>query len=97
MWQVQLEEGEDEKVLQAAQQEAATGVDRECALLQSRLRLLATHALVRTHPLSRLCCPTHPCNSFTHSLLVFYCSCVTLPIAALLWSNQRSCYVSALL
>lgn len=55
--QVQVQvvaEGEDERAVQAAQQEATTGVNRECALLPSRLSLLATHALVRTHPLQPL-------------------------------------------
>lgn len=66
MWhvQVQVGEGENERVVQAALQEAATGVDRECALLQSRLGVLTTHALVRAHPLCSLCYPTHPCTVF---------------------------------
>ena len=46
-------EGEDERLVQAAQQEAGKGVERECALLHTRLQLLATHALV--------CPPLHPC------------------------------------
>lgn len=47
-------EAEDERAVQTAQQEATTGVNRECALLHSRLCLLATHALVRTLPLQSL-------------------------------------------
>ena len=43
-------EGQDERGVQAAQQEAAKGVERECALLHTRLRLLATHALVSNSP-----------------------------------------------
>ncbi|KAL3141664.1 hypothetical protein ABBQ32_004356 [Trebouxia sp. C0010 RCD-2024] len=39
-------EGQNERAVQAALQEAAKGVDRECALLHTRLRLLASHALV---------------------------------------------------
>ena len=43
-------EAEGDKAAEAAQQEGGEGVLREVALLQTRLRLLATHALVR--PLS---------------------------------------------
>ena len=53
-------EGEDERAVHAAQQEAARGVDRECALLHSRLHLLATYTLVRPHPYCNLCCPHTP-------------------------------------
>ena len=57
-------EGEDERLVQAAQQEAGKGVERECALLLTRLQLLASHALVSSpcHPsfLQALFCPlTH--------------------------------------
>ena len=39
-------EAEDERAVAAAQIEAGSGVEREVALLQTRLRLLAKHALV---------------------------------------------------
>lgn len=52
-------EGEDERLVQGAQQEASKGVERECVLLLTRLQVLATHALV-----SSLC---HP--FFTHTFL----------------------------
>jgi len=43
-------EAEDERAVAAAQEEAVGGVDREVALLHTRLRLLAHHALVRPAP-----------------------------------------------
>lgn len=43
-------EAEDERAVAAAQEEAVAGVEREVALLHTRLRLLAHHALVRPAP-----------------------------------------------
>ncbi len=43
-------EAEDERAVAAAQEEAVGGVEREVALLHTRLRLLAHHALVRPAP-----------------------------------------------
>lgn len=53
--------------MQAAQQEAAKGVDREGALLHTRLRLLASHALVS--PIPAPCAPPPPPNPFPAILL----------------------------
>ena len=51
-------EADDEGAVAAAQEEAGAGAEREVALLHSRLRLLAAHALVSAapHPPHPPCC-----------------------------------------
>lgn len=51
-------EAEDERAVAGVQEEAGGGVEREVALLHTRLRLLASHALVSpcTCPPINSCC-----------------------------------------
>ena len=52
-------EADDEGAVAAAQEEAGAGAEREVALLHSRLRLLAAHALVSAAP-HPPCCALGP-------------------------------------
>lgn len=59
-------EADDEGAVAAAQEEAGAGAEREVALLHSRLRLLAAHALV-----SAALTPSRP---------PLLCSCASSPL-----------------
>ncbi len=65
-------EAEDERAETAAQEEAVAGVEREVALLHTRLRLLAHHALVRPAP-----CHPQPL------LLTILLPCIAVSLVAL--------------
>ena len=72
-------EAEDERAVSAAQEEAVAGVEREVALLHTRLRLLAHHALVR------------PAASKSQPLwLTFFLPCVAVSFAMLVSDSAAS-------